>query len=118
MWKKACAIPLDDPGERVGLVLGEPGRQRRPDVERQVLVVVDDRHDAAVLVDDAGERVGAVRLERDLLVPVVERRGAGLARHLLRPRVLPGRLVEVPVEREGDGSVRHPPNGTDPSRGR
>ena len=96
-------VALDDPAEHVGVVPLEPRQQRRPDVEAQVLVVVDDGSDTAVLVDDTRPPVGAVALGGDALVPVVERRGRRLDRHLLRPRVLPRRLVEVPVDHQADG---------------
>ena len=78
----------------------QPRRQRRADVEAEQAVVVHDRHDHAVVVDDPGEGVGPVALGLDALVPVVERRGRRLDRHLLGPGVLAGRLVEVPVDRE------------------
>ena len=99
---RAAAEPvaLDHAGEDLGLVGVEPGEQGGADVEAQVGVVVDDGHDPAPVVDDAGPAVGAVALRRDALVPVVVRRRRRLRRHQLRPGVLPRRLVEVPVHDE------------------
>jgi len=80
----------------------QPARQRRPEVERDTIVVVDDRLDAAGAVVDARERVRAVALGVDARVPVVKRRRRRLARHPIRPRVLTRRLVEMSVDAEGD----------------
>ena len=66
-------VGLDDARVDPRVVL-EPRQQRRPDVERQPPVVVDDGDDAAVVVEDAGSAVGPVALGRDALVPVVEGR--------------------------------------------
>src|SRR5436190_93219 len=63
-------------------------------------VVVGDVGATSVRVEDPRPSVGAVALGGDALVPVVERRGGGFGGDLLRPRVLPRRLVEVPVDDE------------------
>ncbi len=82
----------------LGVVDLEPGQQRRTDVERQMLVVVDDLGHTTVLVEDTRPPVGPVALGGDAFVPVVERGGRRLHRDVFGPRVLPRRLVEVPVD--------------------
>src|SRR4029079_10126604 len=86
----------------------QPARQRRAEVERHAIVVVDDRLDVAGAVVDAGERVGAVALGVNARVPVVNGHGRRVARHAIGPGILPRRLIEVAVEAEGDrsGGVR------------
>ena len=96
-----------DPVVDVGLAALQPRHQRRPDVEGQFLVVVDDGQHPAVGAEDPGEGVGPVALGRDAAVPVVEGRRRRLPGHLLRPGVLPGRLVEVRMDDERGGT--HPP---------
>ena len=80
-----AAVGVEDALVHVVVVRLEPRQQRRPDVERQLL-------------EGAELGVGPVALGGDPLVPVVERRGAGLLGDDPRPGVLAGRLVEVPVE--------------------
>ncbi len=94
----ALGVRREDRPVDLGLLLLEPGEQRRAEVEAHRRVVVDDRDDAVLLVEDARVRVGRVALGRDALVPVVVRVGGGLTLDRLEPRVLAGRLVEVPVD--------------------
>jgi hypothetical protein len=89
-------VGVDEALVDVGVVGAQPRQERGPDVEGHVLEHVD----APALHFDLGDR--AVALVGDALVPVVERRGRGLLGHLARPGVLPGRLVEVPVDDERD----------------
>ena len=96
----ARAVGRDDALIGLDGVVLEPRHERWSDVERQPLVVVDDGDDAVVVVDDAGEPVGPVGLGCDPLVPVVERAGRRLPRHLLGPGVLAGRLIEVAMDDE------------------
>jgi len=55
---------------------------------------------APIPIDDSRVRIGPVALGGDAFVPIVERFRARFARHLLRPRALARRLVEVPVDDE------------------
>ena len=84
------------------VVAPQPARQRGPEVEREALVVVDDGLDAPRRAVDAREGVRPIALGVDARVPVVGRRRRRLARHLIGPRVLARRLVEVAVEAERD----------------
>ena len=115
------AIGVEHPRVHVGGVALEPRHQRRPDVEGDLLEVVDDVQDPIGAVDAAGRGVGRVALRRHPLVPVVIRRGGVLDLDRFQPWVLAGRLVEVPVDRNGtighQGSSRPRRNSRRPPRG-
>ncbi len=115
----AGAIGLDDLGVHVGPVALEPGEERRPDVERDLLEVVADVEHAVLVVDAPGRRVRRVALRGHALVPVVERRRRVLHLHRLEPRILARRLVEVPVDddRAVQNSSRPRRNSRRPPRG-
>ena len=118
--RDARAVGLDDLRVHVRPVALEPGEERRPDVERDLLEVVDDVEHAVLLVDAAGRRVRRVALRGHPLVPVVLRRRRVLDLDRLEPGILPRRLVEVAVD--DDRAVqnssmprrnsRRPPRGT------
>ena len=91
-------VGLEDGPVGPGVRALQPGEERRPGVERDRGVVVDDRDDAVPGVEDARGRVGRVALGRDALVPVVVGRRRILDLDLLEPGVLPRRLVEVAVD--------------------
>ncbi len=84
----------------------EPLGQGRPHVEGHVRVVVDDGSDAILGSVDARGGVGLVALGMNACIPVRKGGGAWLARHLVGPRILPRRLVEVPVHDQSDGRTR------------
>src|SRR5207245_6201538 len=71
--RDARAVGLDDLRGHVRPVALEPGEERRPDVERDLLEVVDDVEHAVLLVDAPGRRVRRVALRGHPLVPVVLR---------------------------------------------
>ena len=98
--KRAAALLVGVEDGPVDLRAGplHPGEERRPDVEADRGVVVDDVDDAVPGVEDAGGRVRRVALGRDALVPVVVGGGRVLDLDLLEPGVLPRRLVEMPVD--------------------
>src|SRR5579872_4969848 len=75
----------------------EPSHQRRPEVEIQVRVVVDDTLDLALAIDDPCERVGAIAFGVDTLVPVMKRARAVLAIDRAGPRILARWLIEMTV---------------------
>src|SRR5207249_2542767 len=100
----AGAVRREDLAVDLGRLALEPGEERGPDVERDLLEVVDDVEDAVVVVHPARGRVGRVALRRDALVPVVERRRRVLDLDGLEPRILARRLVEVSVD--GDEAAR------------
>ncbi len=85
----------------------EPRAERRSDVERAPLVVVDDVDDAVVGVHPPGGCVGRVALGSDALVPVVVRGRAVLRLDRLEPGVLARRLVEVAVDDDRAGGGDH-----------
>ena len=118
--RDARAVGLDDLRVHVRPVALEPGEERRPDVERDLLEVVDDVEHAVLLVDAAGRRVRRVALRGHPLVPVVLRRRRVLDLDRLEPGILPRRLVEVAVDDDRavqNSSIprrnsRRPPRGT------
>ena len=95
---RALRVGREDRAVDLGLLLLEPGQQRRAEVEAHRGVVVDDRDDAVLAVEDPRVGVGRVALGGDALVPVVVRVRGGLPLDRLQPRVLAGRLVEVAVD--------------------
>jgi hypothetical protein len=96
--RTARAIGGDHRLVDVGRIVLEPRQQGRPDVEAHPLVVIDDRDDLVVVVDDAGRGVGPVALGGDPVVPVAVRVRGRLGLHRLQPRVLARRLVEVAMD--------------------
>ena len=100
----AGPIGREDLAIDLGRLTLEPREERGPDVERDLLEVVDDVEDAIGVVHAARGRVGRVAFRRDALVPVVERRRRVLDLDGLEPGILAGRLVEVPVD--GDEAAR------------
>src|SRR5947209_2673211 len=60
MALRAGSIGGDDTRVSRRMVAFEPDHQRRPEVETDVGVVVDDAIEPAVAVHDAGDRVGPV----------------------------------------------------------
>ena len=100
-------VRLDDPGEGRRVPAGHPGRERRADVEAELLVVVDDPLEAPPAVQDPGQGVRPVALGVDPLVPVVPGGGARLAVDVAGPGVLSRRLVEVTVDDQGGAVEGH-----------
>ena len=117
--RDARAVGLDDLRVHVRPVALEPGEERRPDVERDLLEVVDDVEHAVLLVDAPGRRVGRVALRGHPLVPVVIRRRRVLHLDRLEPGVLARGLVEVAVDddRAVQNSSRPRRNSRRPPRG-
>src|SRR5262249_23953350 len=99
------AIGVEHTRVHVGGVALQPRHECRADVEGDLLEVVHDVEDAVGAVDAAGRGVRRVALGRHPLVPVVIGGGRVLDLDRLQPRVLAGRLVEVPVD--GDGAIEH-----------
>ena len=100
----ARVVGLDDPP--VGLRRGalEPGEERGADVERDAAVVVADFQDPLLGVEQPRGPVRRVALRGHARVPIVVGPGGVLDLDLLEPRVLPGGLVEMPVD--ADEAVR------------
>ncbi len=96
----ALLVRVEDGLVDLGARLLHPGQERRPGVEADRGVVVDDVDDPVLGVEDAGRGVRRVALGRHPLVPVVEGRGRVLDLDLLEPGVLARRLVEVAVDRD------------------
>src|SRR5262249_7007701 len=94
---RALRVRRQDRPVHFGILFLEPRQKRRPEIEAHRGVVVDDRDDPVLGVENAGVGVGRVALRRDALVPVVVRVRGGLAFDRLEPRILAWRLVEVPV---------------------
>src|SRR5262249_49874752 len=83
----------------------EPRHQRGPNVEGAGREGVDDGDDPALAVDAPRGGVRRVTLRRDALVPVVVGRGGVLDLDAPQPGILPGRLVEVTVDRDEAGGA-------------
>jgi len=76
-----------------------PAHQRWPNIKAERLKVVDNLHYFALVVKNAGERIGAIALLVNALVPVVAGSSTGLALDSIEIRIFAGRLVEMPVHR-------------------
>ncbi len=87
--------------------LAQPAQQRRANVEAHPRVVVHNPDNPVALVHNPRSPVRRVALRRDALVPVVIRRCRLLRLNRLQPRILPRRLIEMPVN--ADESFRHRP---------
>jgi hypothetical protein len=79
----------------------QPGEEGGAEVETDRSIVVGDIENLPLLIDDSGIPIGAVALEGDPFIPVVERVSALLPLDGSEPGVFPGRLIEVTV----DGSI-------------
>ena len=117
--RDARPVGLEDLRVDVRPVTRQPGEEGRPDVERDLLEVVDDVEDPVVLVDAPGRGVRRVALGGHPLVPVVVRRRRVLHLDRLEPGVLARRLVEVAVDddRPDQNSSRPRRNSRRPPRG-
>ena len=71
----AAAVGLEDALVDVGRVAVEPREEGGPDIERDLLEVVDDIDDAVVLADPASGCVRRLALRGHALVPVMVGRG-------------------------------------------
>ena len=81
-----------------GLLCLQPRQQGRAKVKADLAVVVDDRDDPALAVQDAGCGVGRIALGGDPRVPVVVWVGRVLQLDRLEPRVFARRLVKMAVD--------------------
>src|SRR5262249_42901603 len=94
----AFAVCRDDSRMDVGRVALHPAHQRRPEIEADARIVVDDFGDAFVGSKNARGRVRGVTFGRDAFVPVVIRVGRILQLDFFEPGVLARRLIEVSVD--------------------
>src|SRR5437867_573068 len=78
-------------------LLCQPAEERRPEVEADAAVIVDDPLDRARFIEDPRPGIRPVALGAYPLVPIMKRRRAVLDFDRLQPRVLAGRLVKMPV---------------------
>jgi hypothetical protein len=78
----------------------QPGEERRPEVEADPGVVVDDALDQPVLIKDPRGGVGSVALNGNPLVPVMIRTSPVLLLYDLQPGILSRRLVKMAVDAE------------------
>ena len=85
------------------VVAREPARQGGAKVEGHPCVIVDDGRDMLLGTENAGISIGAIAFGMNAGIPVQEWRGRRLAWYLVGPGVFPGRLVEVPVDNQGNG---------------
>ena len=75
----------------------EPIKQRRPEIETDLGVVVDEVDDLVLAVQDARDGVRRITFRTDALVPVVVRVGGVLKLDRLKPSIFSRRLVEMAV---------------------
>ena len=94
----AGAIGVLDHAIGAGREVRQPTQQRRPEVEADARVVVEDADDFVRLVGDAGGAVGGVALGGNALVPVVVGRGGVLHFDGFEPRVFARRLIKMAVD--------------------
>ncbi len=94
----AAPVRVEDGPVRLGGVALHPAQERGAEVEADPLQRVDAPLRPVLVGEHASGDDGGVALRGDPLVPVVEGSGRGLEGHAARPRILPGRLIEVPVK--------------------
>ncbi len=92
------AVCIEDRAVDVGSRRFEPAEERGAEVERDHGIVIDDRDDIAVGVEDPRGGIRCVAFRGDALVPIVIRIGRILELDLLEPWVLAGWLVEMAVD--------------------
>ena len=102
----ALAVGLQYPLIGVRRVVLHPGQQRRPEVEADAGVVVDDLCDPASFVEDPRGAVGQITLGGNALVPVVVGRGG-----ILRARPLPARGFRAAAGKSDNGHRDNVPSG-------
>jgi hypothetical protein len=78
----------------------QPGEERRPEVEADPGVVVDDALDQPVLVKYPRGGIGSIALDGDPLVPVMIGTSPVLLLYHLQPGILSRRLVKMAVDAE------------------
>jgi hypothetical protein len=83
----------------------QPGKEGGAEIETDRSIVVEDIKNLPLLIDDPAISIGAVTLEGDPLIPVVEGMGAFLHFNNSEPGIFPGRLIEVTVN--GNECVFH-----------
>src|SRR2546423_14582567 len=71
----AFGIRRQDGGIGLGLLLLQPGEQRRAEVKADARVIVGNQPDGAFAIQNARRGVGGVAFGGDALVPVVVGRG-------------------------------------------
>jgi hypothetical protein len=75
----------------------QPGEEGRAEIEADLLIVVDYPGDASLMVKYPGGGIGGIALRSNPPIPVMIRMGLVLDLDGLQPRVLPWRLIKVPV---------------------
>jgi hypothetical protein len=88
-----------------GGVLFEPGEQRRPKVETQFLIVIDNIQDTTAAVINSGAAVGDITLCGNPGIPVMKGAGADLFFDLFDPGIFPGRLVKMAMDNHIAGGL-------------
>src|SRR6266545_3735707 len=76
----------------------KPGQQRRSEIKTYVRVVIEESLAAVFRLAHADKSIGAVALEMNALIPVMERRGAWFRINNSRPGILARRLIEMTVD--------------------
>ena len=99
----AFAVGGEDGAVDFRIVAFKPTHQGRADVEADHRVIVDDPHDAVLRVEDARDRIRAVTLGGDALIPIVERISGILQFDFFEPGIFARRLIEMTV----DANVLH-----------
>jgi hypothetical protein len=96
----ALAVGLQHPLIGVRRVVLHPRQQRRPKVEADAGVVVDDLCDPARFVENPRGAIGQITLGGNALVPVMVWRDAILQFHRFQPGIFARRLVKVTMDTE------------------
>ena len=91
------AIGIHQRGQRGLAVPRHPIQQRRPEIERETFVIVDDRPDALTIVQDTRGAVRCVAFAQHARIPIMEGPRRGLGVDALRPGVFARGLIEVSV---------------------
>jgi hypothetical protein len=84
-------------------MLFQPGEERGTKIEADGGVIIDDLQDLPFFIKDPGISIWPIALQSDPFIPVMKGMGAFLRFNEFKPRVLPGRLIEMTVN--GDISV-------------
>ena len=80
-----------------GFQVLHPGQKRRPEVEADPRVIIDQPRDPPVRTEDPRHRVRSVALRRDSLVPVVKRSRTRLTLNGVKIRIFTRWLVKMTV---------------------
>jgi hypothetical protein len=85
------------PPQRLRGILRHPGKKIGAKIEVYELVIIDNIYYVALIIKHSRSAVWGITLICDPFIPIVIGKGGILNFDGLQPRILPGRLVKVPM---------------------